>query len=150
MGNRKNRPVTGDHEVTGCLMHKAVKYWHFKTNKTYNDSNDKKMNTLFFFTSPSPSFKTFFESTGDCWCNLTKRVFESVKPKQLVWIYTNIFKLPDPCVAFLVSVSPCFALIESGLLSWPLKTLVGPIKWRHTAMASSRASIYASDGPLYQ
>jgi len=61
---------------------------------------------------------------------------------------SNKIKLPDPCVAFLVSVSPCLALIESGLLSWHWKTLVGPIKRRQTEIASSLANIYASDGPL--
>lgn len=62
--------------------------------------------------------------------------------------FININNLPDPCVAFLVSVSPCLALIVSGLLIWHLNTLVGPIKRRQTEIASTLAKMYTSDGPL--
>ena len=55
---------------------------------------------------------------------------------------------PDPCVEFLVSVSPYIPRIVWGAVAWATYALVGPMSILQWRMASGCASIMGLMGPL--
>jgi hypothetical protein len=55
---------------------------------------------------------------------------------------------PEPCTALRVSESPNLPLMLSGAVNWARYTFVGPINFLQTLIASCRANMCTSDGPL--
>lgn len=80
------------------------------------------------------------------------RIFRVWNKSSMQWrvLWLIMLVLPDPCTAFRVSDSPNCPLMESGWSNWVLKTLVGPISFRHSCMASCRAKIAMWDRPLWK
>ena len=76
-----------------------------------------------------------------------KSVLPDINGSILFYVFKTWF-LPEPWVALRVSERPKFPRILSGAVNWAWYTLVGPIKSLHAFIASHRANILTSDGPL--
>jgi len=108
----------------------------------------------FFFMEPPGNAEVWKEDAdlSDSWL---RRIWKSrvvahhVEIQHCVGNVSNWLSIsPEPCTALRVSESPNVPLMLSGAVNWARYTFVGPIKFLQTLIASCRANMCTSDGPL--
>jgi hypothetical protein len=113
-----------------------------------------RLKVCFFFMEPPGNAEAWEEYSylSDSWL---RRIWKSrvaehhVEIQQCVGNISNWPSIsPEPCTALRVSESPNLPLMLSGAVNWARYTFVGPISFLQTLIASCRANMCTSDGPL--
>jgi len=123
-----------------------------KFSRTQLDGASLKV--WFFFMEPPGNAEVWEEDTylSDSWLRRIWKSRMGVHQVEIQHCVDNISNWPsvspEPCTALRVSESPNLPLMLSGAVNWARYTFVGPINFLQTLIASCRANMCTSDGPL--